>query len=233
MNMKYSCIPRTCYPHSKIEEDVYDWWARHELKLEQTVNRQYDIIFIGDSITHFWHDEQGRSTENEAVWQKYYGNRSVLNLGYGFDRPQNVLYRLDNGEFAGQRPKVVVLNIGTNCFSITKRYSGDTPEIAFEGVKAVIERIFELAPGCHLILMELFPRLPDTTQEKIDRVNMFLREFAKEDVRITLVSLNDKLAKDGILIPDLYADRQCHPNARGYQIWAEAIEPYLVSFLQQ
>lgn len=230
--MQYNKIPRTCYPHSKIEEDAYDWWSRHALKLEQAAACKYDIIFIGDSITHFWHDEQGRETENEPVWQEFYGKRSVLNLGYGYDRPQNVLYRLDNGEFAGQAPKLVVLNIGTNCYSITGRYDGDTPEIAFEGVKTVIERIFELAPECHMILMEVFPRLPEETQAKIDALNSLLREYAKGNSRIDVVSLYDKFTDHGVFRSEFFSDGCCHPNASGYRIWAETIEPLVKKYTE-
>ncbi|MBQ9776356.1 MAG: G-D-S-L family lipolytic protein [Lentisphaeria bacterium] len=231
--MKYRAIPRTCYPHSKIEEDCYDWWERHAQKVRQAQEKEYDIIFVGDSITHFWHsaEEQQRDQAHEVVWQEFYGKRNVLNLGYGFDRPQNVLWRLENGEFGTQKPKLVILNIGTNCFSITPRYDGDTPEIAFEGVKAVVEKIFELAPETHLLLMEIFPRLPLEIQKKIDQLNALLREFSAGDERITLVSINDKLADNGVLRPELYGDKCCHPNADGYRIWGNAIEPCIKEIL--
>jgi beta-glucosidase len=79
--------------------------------------------------------------------------------------------------------------------------------------------------------MEIFPRLPMEIQEKIDQVNALLREFADKNERITLVSLNDKLAENGKLIPELYVDECCHPNAAGYRLWAEAIEPYIEKIL--
>ena len=231
--MKYHSIPRTCYPHAKIEDDCYDWWARHDLKVRQVQEKEYDIIFIGDSRTHFWHsaEEAQRDQAHEVVWQEFYGSRNVLNLGYGYDRPQNVLWRLENGEFGQQKPKIVVLNIGTNCFSISRRYSGDTPEIAMEGVRAVVEKIFELSPQSKLLMMEIFPRLPQEIQQKIDKLNALIREFAAGDERITLLSLNNKLARDGVLIPEFYADKTCHPNAAGYRIWAEELEPHIKAIL--
>ena len=229
--MEYTKIPRTCYPQSKIEEDSYDWWERHAFKKQQAAEDKYDLIFIGDSLTHFWHDEQGRCSGHEEVWQEFYSKRKVLNLGFGFDRPQNVLFRLDNGEFAGQDPKAVVLNIGTNCFSETARYGRDSAEVAFAGIKCVIERIFELAPQTHLILMELFPRLPEWRQELIDKTNEYLRKYAAGDERITTVSLYDKLSDNGVVKTELYKDKQTHLNNAGYRIWAETLEPYLAEYI--
>ncbi|MBQ9789049.1 MAG: hypothetical protein IJW31_05590 [Lentisphaeria bacterium] len=232
--MKYHTILRTCYPHAKIEDDCYNWWERHQLKIQQVQQEKYDIIFIGDSITHFFHSAEGAgNSENEKIWQEFFGNCKVLNLGYGYDRPQNTLWHLDNGEFESQHPKLIVLNIGTNCFSISERYDGDSPETAFEGIKTVIERLFELSPESKLILMEIFPRRPLEIQDKIDRTNCLLRKFANSDERITLLSLSDKLAPAGELNIDLYADKTCHPNARGYRFWGEILAPYIKKFIEK
>ncbi|MGD0091582.1 MAG: hypothetical protein ABSE73_16820, partial [Planctomycetota bacterium] len=41
-------------PVPKLENDCYDWWARHKevLKVKDSINPE--IVLIGDSITHFW-----------------------------------------------------------------------------------------------------------------------------------------------------------------------------------
>lgn len=73
--------PRSCIPCPKIENDAYDWYKRHETRCELAKKNSYDIVFIGDSITHFWADEDG-VTHGVEVWREYYGRRRVLNLGF-------------------------------------------------------------------------------------------------------------------------------------------------------
>ena len=224
----------TCIPCPKIENDCYDWYQRHELKLKQVSEKKFDLILIGDSITHFWHDEGGMvNEENEKVWQACFSKYRTLNLGYGFDRPQNVLWRLDHGELAGQDPRVIVLNIGTNCFSITENYPGNTPEEAFNGVKAVIEKIFSMFPETFMILMEVFPRNPEEKQRSIDLLNEKLREYSKSEKRIHLLSLFRKLTKNSVLDPEYYRPDQCHLNAAGYRIWGKALEEILEQHLEE
>lgn len=50
-----------------------------------------EVIFIGDSITQGWENE-GRS-----VWQRRYAHHHALAVGFGGDRTENVLWRLQHG----------------------------------------------------------------------------------------------------------------------------------------
>ncbi len=215
---------RTCIPCEKIEEDCYDWYARHARKLAEVKTKKADIVFIGDSITHFWNDEDGIGNGTE-VWNEYYGKRSVLNLGYGFDRTQNMLWRIDNGELDGQNPRLFVLNAGTNQFSITPNYDGDTPEAAFAGVKKLIDTLYERFPAAEFVVMGVFPRLPQECWDKIIRLNQFAEEYIAGKDRIKFLDIRKEMTNpDGSFNPDLYVDRVCHPNNAGYRIWAEALE---------
>ena len=222
-------IPRTCIPCEKIENDAYDWYKRHKAKLEEVKHKRADIVFMGDSITHFWNCEEGIGYGTE-VWEEFYGKRAVLNLGFGFDRTQNMLWRLENGEMANQSPKVIVVNAGTNQFSCTPNYDGDTPDEAFEGVKKLIGTLHALAPGAKIILMALFPRLPEEKQIKINALNKLLKEYVSVSQKSYLhfLDLTEKfLYPDGSFNPELYTDRCCHPNNAGYRIWANALEVHL------
>src|SRR3954464_10804418 len=93
---------------------VYDWPARHAAAVALMRDWQPEIVLLGDSITHFWGGEPGgdhvggRRTAPE-VWNRFFGTRPVANLGYGWDRTENVLWRLRHGEFEHVSPKVVVV----------------------------------------------------------------------------------------------------------------------------
>ena len=223
--------PRPCSPCEKIENDAYDWYARHEAKITEVKNKRADLIFIGDSITHFWNCEEGISYGLE-VWNEFFAHRAVLNLGFGFDRTQNMLWRIEHGEMANQHPKVIVVNAGTNNFSITPNYDGDTPEETFEGVKKLIYSLKALAPQALIVVMGIFPRQPEETQRKITLLNELLNGFISElphTEKIRFLDLTDKfLYPDGSFNQELYQDRRCHPNCAGYRIWANALE-YIIA----
>ncbi len=91
-------------PKPKIENDFYDWHKRHDAVLKTQKELQPEIVLIGDSITHMWGGEPKSNQVRGA-----FGKTPVLNMGFGWDRTQNVLWRLENGEFQGLAPKWVVL----------------------------------------------------------------------------------------------------------------------------
>ena len=76
------------------------WWLpRHQEKLAiKEKMEKVDLVFLGDSITHAW-DHIGKK-----FWQKYYGKRNALNIGFSGDRTEHVLWRLNNGAVDGIDP---------------------------------------------------------------------------------------------------------------------------------
>src|SRR4051812_30778640 len=106
-----------------------------------------DVVFLGDSITDMWRDEERNGVKRgKLVWDKYFGPLHALNFGIGGDRTQHVLWRIQQGELNHVKPKAVVLLIGSNNTGIEReagkagRPRGQTPEV-IAGVKAVVEAI--------------------------------------------------------------------------------------------
>ncbi len=214
-------------PVPKLEQDCYDWYERHAevLKAKDQINPE--IVLIGDSITHFWGGEPAFKIHNgPKAWQEAFGQRRVLNLGFGWDRTQNVLWRLDHGEFDGLKPRWVILNIGTNNFSGTRNARENTPAEVAEGIAAICQRIRAKSPESRIILMGVFPRGQKATEgfrARIRRLNELLAEFAKGS-GMTFLDIGGKMVDEDGSIPRQIMGDFCHPTEQGYAIWAEAIK---------
>jgi len=220
-------------PVSKLENDSYDWWTRHAdvLHIKDSINPE--IVLIGNSITHFWGGEprlkyadgKPRDSNGPNAWVSIFGTYRVLNLGFGWDRTQNVLWRLDHGELDGLHPRKVIIDLGTNNTSQTSNARMNTATEIVEGIRTVCMRVRSKIPGARIILMAVFPREQSPTHPRrilINEINKQLEVFAKEN-KIDFVDIGPQmLAPDGTLPHEIASDF-CHPTDKGYQIWADAI----------
>jgi lysophospholipase L1-like esterase len=199
------------------------WVARHEGFVAQAKQGGIDILFMGDSITDFWRNR------GSNVWNQYYAPRHAANFGISGDRTQHVLWRMDNGELDGIKPKVVVLMIGTN--NTGKERNGqprNTVPETIEGVQAVVADIRAKLPDSKILLLAIFPRgtLDDPQRAQVALVNTVIAKL-DDGKMVRYLDIDPKfLDTDGTLprsiMPDLL-----HPNAHGYQIWADAMNPTL------
>ena len=67
----------------------------------------YDLVLIGDSITHCIGDFGGEWAPIKEVWKTYYAPRKAINLGYSGYRTENILWNLKNGELEFKNPPKV------------------------------------------------------------------------------------------------------------------------------
>ncbi|MFS2016072.1 GDSL-type esterase/lipase family protein [Massilia sp. CT11-108] len=202
-----------------------DWWMpRHEEKLAEIARRKAagertELVFIGDSITHHWEKEQ------PELFKTFYGKYNALDLGYGGDRTENVLWRLQHGEIDGIDPKVAVLMIGTN----NTGFRQEAPELIHAGIKRDIAEIRKRLPKAKILLLAIFPRgeKPDDTLRVLnEKVNAMLPKLA-DNKHVFFLNMNKAfLGPDGTLSKDIMPDL-LHPNAEGYKIWQREMQPEL------
>ncbi len=216
-------------PLPKIENDFYDWWKRHEAVMSIKDELDPEIILLGDSITHLWGglpEWTGRAAMGPKSFATTFTGKRVLNLGYGYDRIQNVLWRLDHGEVRGLNPKHVVLNIGTNNLWPSKKAKGNSSEEIAEGIRAILIRLRSQLPSTKITLMGIFPRgqsSDDPSRKKVAEVNALLKPLAKE-AGITFIDLGDQLVQpDGTISRKMMPDF-LHPAEPAYAIWGEALK---------
>jgi lysophospholipase L1-like esterase len=211
---------------------VYDWPTRHAAAVALMQARQPEIVMLGDSIMHFWGGEPsgehvgGRRTA-PGVWDRFFTAQRVVNLGYGWDRTENVLWRLRHGEFEQVSPKVVVLMIGTNNVPM------NTPDEIAAGVSAICDEIHQRSPASRILLLGIFPRgeKPDADRATIEAVNQRLATFDGRGGVVTYLDIGDRfLAADRSISKDIMYDF-LHPTAKGYEIWTAAMKPTLTRLL--
>ncbi len=217
--------PKALQPEVQTAEWAVEWWMpRHEQKLQELKGmKTVDLLMIGDSITHGW--EGG----GKAAWDKYYANRKALNLGFSGDRTEQVLWRLDHGAIDGISPKAAVVMIGTNNTGHRK----DNPEETAAGIKAILDKLAEKSPKTKVLLLAIFPRGESAKDELRlinDGVNERISKFA-DNQRVFYLDLSDKFLEDDGALPKSIMPDVLHPNAKGYEIWAEAMEPTLAGLL--
>ena len=201
-----------------------NWMARHEENVATAKQGGVEVLFLGDSITDGWHWDTG----GRRVWDKTFAPRHAANFGIGYDRIQNVLWRVENGELDGISPKVVVLLIGTNNSGNEDdgKPRNTTPEI-IAGISNLVQRIEVHWPRTKIILFGIFPRgeKNDPVREQVKAVNEGIAKLANE--RVKFMDIGDEfLAADGTLPRGMFPDL-LHPNEKGYQIWANALVPEL------
>ena len=220
-----------CIPHDKLEDDSYGWYQRHDAILALHKTLSPEVVMIGDSITHFWAGEPDAPSGNKGTeaWKELFKDRPILNLGFGWDRTQNVLWRFDHGELQGLRPKSIVIHIGTNNLAGTANARENTPAEIAEGIQAVVERAKAQCPGAKIILMAVFPRgetADNPMRIKVAAINAFLPAIAKNS-NITLLEIGDQFCgPDGRISQEIMGDF-LHPTGKGYAMWANALKPVI------
>lgn len=232
-NFKYAPVTNTAViPRGKLENDSYHWFERHQRILDHQAKINPEIVFIGDSITHFWAGREsiGEPADSTPHWNEAFKGFRVLNLGYGWDRTQNVLWRLDHGEMDGLSPKTVVLHIGTNNIGGTRNMRANSPAEIADGILEICRRVREKAPKTNIVLMAIFPRgkrPTDFWRVQLTAVNNILKARTANMANLTYLDIGPKLVQpDGTISQEIMWDF-CHPTPKGYAIWAEAIKPCL------
>jgi beta-glucosidase len=212
-------------PPEKTTEPVPkqgSWMKMHERFLERAKEGNIDLLFLGDSITAGWNGG------GKDAWQRFYGARNAANFGIGGDRTQHVLWRIENGEVDGIKPRVAVLMIGTN------NSGQNTADEIAEGVKLIVQRLRSKLPETKVLLLGVFPRgqKPSPTRDKLGEVNEKIASL-NDGRMVTYLDIGKQfLNDDGTISKEIMPDF-LHLSPKGYQIWADAIEPTLWKLLDE
>jgi len=222
-----SDINTALIPVERLEQDSYDWYARHHAELALLKQKQPDVVLLGDSITHFWGGLPMASQVNgPKAWDRVFGAFFVVNAGFGWDRTQNVLWRLRQGEFDAVHPKWVVLNIGTNNLTGTSHARANTPEEIVEAIGAICLELKQRSPTSHIIVMGIFPRgktANSPLRAAIQKTNELLARSVAGQKLTTFVDIGRQFLEPDGTLPKTMMPDGTHPSDAGYELWANAL----------
>lgn len=223
------------YAISPVPRDA-GWMKRHESFNAISKQGESPLVFLGDSITQGW------SGKGKASWEKYFAPLKAANFGIGGDRTEHVLWRLQNGNYDGLKPKLTVLMIGTNNTGHQGRPQVElkgaiyqsTAEQTAEGVSAIIKLLREKQPQMKILLLGIFPRGADANDEKRKQniaTNSLISKLADDRTVHYQDISNTFLQADGVLSKEIMPDL-LHLNETGYEKWSQAILPKVTELMK-
>lgn len=204
------------------------WMKRHESFNEISKKGEAKLVFLGDSITQGW------SGSGKDVWAQKWEPYNAANFGIGGDRTEHVLWRLQNGNFDGLKPKLIVLMIGTNNTGHQGRPAAEHGGVVYtssaeqtaEGVKAILDTLAKKLPETKVLLLGIFPR-GATKEDKMRQQNIATNNIISgyaDNKRVYYMDISSTfLQPDGTLPKEIMPDL-LHLSPKGYEMWTAAIE---------
>ncbi len=227
-------VPVAALPLSRLETP---WWrARHQEKLAELRSRRVDLIWLGDSITQSWEMSGPPEWLDFApVWQRHYGDRHAVNLGFKGDNTAHLLWRMQNGELDGISPKAAVVLIGANNMG---RVRWSAPQTV-AGINAVVSQLGRRLPATKVLLLGVLPSVRSawvtrtTTEVNRTLAALYPAESATRFMDLAPLFMRDGQVDRSQFYDDLLTPPEppLHPTAQAQARMAEAIEPTLAAML--
>ncbi len=187
----------------------YEWRKRHEAILALNAENPPRAVIIGNSITHFWGGKPDGPRKNGVEsWEQVMAPAGYHNLGYGWDRIENALWRVYHGEVDSPSIRQITLTIGTN------NLVTDTDDAIIAGLRFLLSAIRMRQPDAGITFVGFLPRRD--YEARIEGLNRRIRQIAVDSgCRFT-----DPGRK--LLTPSGKVDESCfsdglHPNGKGYK----------------
>lgn len=202
------------------EPGNYEWEQRHQEILKRDMQDPPEICFFGNSIVHYWAGEPKASiSRGPESWKQLFAGHKALNFGFGWDRVENVLWRVNHDELDGFKAKQILLMLGTNNLQL------NTDDEILTGLDLLIKTMKDRQPQSNFLVIGILPRRDN--EARIKNLNYRLAQVAGMN-KVGYTNIGDVLLQpNGKIDESLFVDG-LHPNAEGYSKLAEMIQPHLV-----
>ncbi|MBQ8442908.1 MAG: SGNH/GDSL hydrolase family protein [Bacteroides sp.] len=198
------------------QRDSYNWKERHEQVLALNKEKAPQIVLIGNSITHYWAGEPAATiARGTDSWENLFKGKVVRNMGFGWDRIENALWRIYHGELDGFDAEKIILLMGTN------NLEKNTNDEIIDGINELVRAVRHRQPKAQIYVAGILPRAGREARIAVLNETLLVRMHTEEATFIDMSSAF--LQPNGRIIKELFTDG-LHPNKEGYQRMAKMLE---------
>lgn len=202
-----------------------NWMDQHNDICAIGTKQKVDLVFIGNSITQSWsNNNRNVWSVGQETWDKYYKPRNGANFGISGDKVENILWRIENGNFKHCDPKLVVVLAGTN--NIEK----SSEDFIVRGIEEIVKSLRVNAPNAKVLLLGILPRGEFSYgpfRKKIIDINSQIKHHADNKKVFYMDMGKHFLLPNGEANSDYFRPDYLHLNEAGYKLWAATIEPFV------
>jgi len=201
------------------EPGNYNWDERHREILDLNKNDPSKTIIFANSIVHFWGGKpSSKIARDKESWDAILTPAGVSNYAYGWDRIENVLWRVYHGELDGFNAERILVMIGTNNLHL------NTDSEIREGLSLLVRAIKVRQPEAEIVLMGLLPR-----RDYEPRIKLLNNDLAKiaSNQQVKFTDLGHVFLKETGLVNETYFSDGLHPNKAGYEELIRVLAPLI------
>ena len=165
------------------------------------LSKDYDIVFLGDSIT------------NGGRWSEAFITKKVANRGIGGDTSKGILHRID--QVLDMNPKSVYIMLGINDIA-----GGLKADDVFYNYKEIVRTLTE--KNIEVIIQSTLLSDKEKWNIEVNKLNGYLIELSKNN-NYRYIDINEVLAPSGVLTSEVSFDG-VHLKPEMYLKWFNLID---------
>lgn len=173
------------------------------------------ILFVGSSSFRMW-----------TNMQEDFRMQSVINRGFGGSSLTDVI-RYTDQIIVPYQPAQIVIYCGENDLASSDTVSAQMVSHRFQQLFNIVRKQL---PDVAIAFVSIKPSPSrEHLLQKVIIANELIRIFLKKQTKAAYIDVFSAMVDEqGIPKPELFVDDRLHMNKKGYAIWLQVIEPYLI-----
>lgn len=193
---------------SRFTDEVADIQKKYDTLWDAS---KETIVFTGSSSIRIWHDLQDRFPDHQ-----------IVNSGFGGSQASDLLIYCQE-LILEYRPKKVFIYEGDNDISEGK----NTKEI-MQDISKIIGKIRAQDATTEIVLIAAKPSISRWNLKRdYKRLNRKFRKLSRRDVQMNYADIWKPMLNNRKVKEDLFVEDGLHMNAKGYDIWYNALKAYV------